>query len=399
MSYEWGYPTVLKKLFPPYWRLLVHFFLQCIAENKGGFDQINKTQTSAIVALMLEDPKKSIFMLYPRFIQMILDDRYLALVKGPNFINLKPMGPSCFENACRNKRAKHHNFEGRLALEKHGRFADVVQGAPVAPVPPVAPVAPVPPPINAQIAEEHDVQLMQQAQQTDSSEETDSESEMEIVMSDKEEDTVCKPVPLTSENLAALLLSLQGGDGNPPSVSTADVLETAATPQAEIEVEATADVTEESAKKKQRTDSAPDDILSGPSTIPETTPIIDPQPDPQTKDASKKTSTEDPDLYDFNCDFETTPSQPGSSSGGVQFEAGSSSEGGATEHDEAAFPYAAEKRQIFESDSDCDEDDHVKRLKRRVVILEQDAELKNAQIVSLQQDAVLKEAQISSLQS
>ncbi|MFS7953165.1 hypothetical protein Hanom_Chr07g00615371 [Helianthus anomalus] len=43
MSYEGIYPTVLKKLFPPYWRLLVHFFLQCIAENKGGFDQLNKT--------------------------------------------------------------------------------------------------------------------------------------------------------------------------------------------------------------------------------------------------------------------------------------------------------------------------------------------------------------------
>ncbi|KAJ0524692.1 hypothetical protein HanHA300_Chr09g0303451 [Helianthus annuus] len=180
MSYEGGYPTVLKKLFPPYWRLLVHFFLQCIAEKKGGWDQLNKMQTSAIVALvnewdynfsafifdnmkrMLDDPKKKIFMLYPRFIQMILDERYPLLVKGPNFINLKPMKPGCFENACRNKRAKHHNFEARFPLEKHGRFADVVQGAPIAPAPPVVPVAPVLPPINAQIAEEHDVQLMQQ---------------------------------------------------------------------------------------------------------------------------------------------------------------------------------------------------------------------------------------------
>ncbi|KAM0005127.1 hypothetical protein Hdeb2414_s0219g00837391 [Helianthus debilis subsp. tardiflorus] len=258
MSYEGGYPTVLKKLFPPYWGLLVHFFLQCIAENKGGFDQVNKTQTSAIVALvngwdynfsafifdntkkMLDDPKKKIFMLYPRFIQMILDDRCPTLAKGLNFINLKLMGPRSFENACRNKRVKHHNFEGRIALEKHGRFADAVQGAPFAPAPPVAPIAPVPPPINAQIAEEHDVQLMQQVQQEagneeevkvidsepetgSSEEETYSESEIEIVMSDKEDDDVRKHVPMTSENLAALLLSLQGGDGNPPSVSTADV--------------------------------------------------------------------------------------------------------------------------------------------------------------------------------
>ncbi|MFS7964890.1 hypothetical protein Hanom_Chr08g00755681 [Helianthus anomalus] len=54
MSCEGGYPTVLNKLFPPYWRLLVHFFLQCIAEYKGGFDQLNKTHTSAIVALVNE---------------------------------------------------------------------------------------------------------------------------------------------------------------------------------------------------------------------------------------------------------------------------------------------------------------------------------------------------------
>ncbi|KAJ0715514.1 hypothetical protein HanPI659440_Chr13g0502051 [Helianthus annuus] len=433
MGYEGGYPTVLKKLFPPYWRLLVHLFLQCIAENKGGFDQLNKTQTLAIVALvngwdynfsafifdnmkkMLDDPEKKIFMLYLRFIQMILDDRYPTLVKGPNFINLKQMGPGCFENACRNKRAKHHNFEGRFALEKHGRFANVVQGAPVAPAHPVVPVSPVPPQINAQITEEHDVQLMQQVQQaaddedevqfvdsgseTHSSEETDSESEIEIVMSDKEEDTIRQPVPMTSDNLAVLLLSLQGGDGNPPSISTAEVQETTVASQIEMEVETTADVTEESAPKKQRTDTAPDETLSGPSTAPESTPIIDPQPDPPTTDASNKTNLEDPDLYDFNFDFETTPSQPGSSSIGVRFEAGSSSGGGNTEHDEAAFRYATKKRQIFESESDSDEDEYIKRLKRRVVVLEQDAELKNAQIISLQQDANLKEAQISSLQS
>ncbi|KAM0040159.1 hypothetical protein Hdeb2414_s0012g00390521 [Helianthus debilis subsp. tardiflorus] len=135
MSYEVGYLIVLKKLFPPYLRLLVHFFLQCIAENKGGFDQLIKTQTSAIVALvngwdfnfsafifdnmkkMLDDPKKKIFMLYPRFFHMILDDRYPTLVKGPNFINLKPMGPSCFENACRNKKAKHQILKEDLLLK------------------------------------------------------------------------------------------------------------------------------------------------------------------------------------------------------------------------------------------------------------------------------------------
>ncbi|MFS7977597.1 hypothetical protein Hanom_Chr10g00905891 [Helianthus anomalus] len=99
---------------------------------------------------------------------MILDNRYPELVKGPNYINLKPMGPSCFSNACRNKRAKHHNFEGKFSLEKHERFTDIVPAAPVAPV---HPVAPAPPPINAQIAKEHDVQLIQQVQQVAGNEE------------------------------------------------------------------------------------------------------------------------------------------------------------------------------------------------------------------------------------
>ncbi|KAM0051868.1 hypothetical protein Hdeb2414_s0007g00241531 [Helianthus debilis subsp. tardiflorus] len=246
---------------------------------------------------------------------------------------------------------------------------------------------------------EDEIQVVDSASEIGSSEETDSESEVDIVISDKEEDVVRKPVPLTSENLAWLLLSLQGSDGNPPSVSTADVQDVAATSQVEKEIEATADDADESTRKKQRTDSAPDDILSGPSTAPESTQIIDPHPDPQTEDASKRINTEDSDLYDFNFDFETTPSQPGSSTVGIRFEEGSSTRAGVTKHDEAAFRYATEKRQIFESDSDSDEDDYVKRLKRRVVVLEQDAELKNAQITSLQQDAALKEAQISSLQS
>ncbi|KAF5786292.1 hypothetical protein HanXRQr2_Chr10g0439101 [Helianthus annuus] len=145
-------------------------------------------------------------------------------------------------------------------------------------------------------------------------------------------------------------------------------------------------MTEESAPKKQRTDNAPDSNLSGPSFSTEPTQTVDPPSDPQTTDASKKTNLEDTDLYDFNFDFETIHSQPGSSSG-VHL----------TEHDEAAFHYASEKRQVSKSDSD--EEEYVKRLKRRVVILEQDNEMKSAQIVSLQQDAALKEVQISSLQS
>ncbi|MFS7953627.1 hypothetical protein Hanom_Chr07g00620911 [Helianthus anomalus] len=158
------------------------------------------------------------------------------------------------------KRAKHHNFEGRFALEKHGRFVEAVQGAHVAPVPPVAHVSPVPPPINAQLLKSMMYSLCSRHNSSTTNQRT-------IV--------VRNPGPLTSENLVALLLSLQGGDRNPPSVSTVDVQETTTTPQVEMEIKSTADAAEESARKKQKTDSAIDDILFGPSTAPESTPIID----------------------------------------------------------------------------------------------------------------------------
>ncbi|KAJ0789190.1 hypothetical protein HanPI659440_Chr05g0200651 [Helianthus annuus] len=299
---------------------------------------------------MLEAPKK-IFMLYPRFLQMILGEKHPELVKGLNYINLKPMGSGCFENAYRFKRAKHHNFVGKFELEKHGRFSDVVSAVPVAPAAQQ---------INAQIAEEHDVQQVQQVaaneaevetevldtdSKTDSSEEEpDSESEVEVVMFEKEEETVRQPVPMSAENLTTLLISLQGGDRNPPSVATFVVqCDAAATSEIQVEIEAITDDAERTARKKQRTDTAPDHDLSGLVSNPEPATSIDPQPNPQPDAASKKTSTKEPDLYDFNFDFESTPSQPGSSSG-VGVEAGSSSGAGYTEHDEAAFPYATEKR-------------------------------------------------------
>ncbi|KAJ0441473.1 hypothetical protein HanIR_Chr16g0798141 [Helianthus annuus] len=220
ISYEGGYPTVLKKLFPPYWRLLVHIFLQCIAENKGGFDQLNKTQAYTLVALvnswdynfsafifdnmkkMLEDPKKKVFMLYRRFIQMILDAKYPELVKSINHVNLKPMWPSCFENVYKERKAKQHNFVGRIPLEKHGRFGPVVL------------VVPAPQPLNATVAEEHDVQrtttgkaeIETEVLDSDSNEEeSNDDSDVEVIVSEEAEKTVKQPNLMTDENLQALL--------------------------------------------------------------------------------------------------------------------------------------------------------------------------------------------------
>ncbi|MFS8024415.1 hypothetical protein Hanom_Chr16g01462971 [Helianthus anomalus] len=56
--------------------------------------------------------------------------------------------------------------------------------------------------------DEEEVLIVDTKSETHSSEETDSESEIEIVTSNKEEDAVRELVPMTSDNLAALIRSL-----------------------------------------------------------------------------------------------------------------------------------------------------------------------------------------------
>ncbi|MFS7976917.1 hypothetical protein Hanom_Chr10g00897971 [Helianthus anomalus] len=123
MSYEGDYPT-----------------------NKGGLDKLNQTQSSAMAASVnnwdckysafifdnmkkiLENLKKKLFMLYPRFIQMILNAKYSGLVKSTNLLNLNPMGLECFDTVYKNRdTAKKHQFTGRIPLEKHGKFDQLCQ--------------------------------------------------------------------------------------------------------------------------------------------------------------------------------------------------------------------------------------------------------------------------------
>ncbi|MFS7962844.1 hypothetical protein Hanom_Chr08g00731311 [Helianthus anomalus] len=263
MSYEGGYPTVLKKLFPPYWRLLVHMFLQCIAENKGGFDQLNKTQTSALVALMLEDLKKKIFMLYPRFIQMILDEKHPEFVKGPNYVNLKPMGQDA----------------SKMPIDSRE-------------------------PSSITSLENFHLRSMEDLA-------TSCQFEVEVVASEKVEKNVRQPNLMTAENLAALLKKLQSGEVNPPSAPTSE-----AQVEGEAEAEAITDNVEQASNKKQRTGTTPDPDFADPISDPE--PTMSTNPNSATA-ATKETSTQEPE-FDFDFDFESTPSHPESSSG-VRFEA------------------------------------------------------------------------------
>ncbi|MFS7935436.1 hypothetical protein Hanom_Chr05g00403401 [Helianthus anomalus] len=150
--------------------------------------------------------------MYPRFLQMIFNARYLDLERTGYTLDLKPMGPSCF-GALTPKKGTEKKFEGRIAMEKFGQFAeteDVVAEPAV-------------------IAEEHVVQVV-----------VDEEPETEILTINSDDEGVdiscdendevelppeaevssdvstIQPV-ISADSLALLIKSVTEKMGNPPS--------------------------------------------------------------------------------------------------------------------------------------------------------------------------------------
>ncbi|MFS7930583.1 hypothetical protein Hanom_Chr04g00345971 [Helianthus anomalus] len=94
LSYEGKYPSLVKKFVHPYWRLLVHMFIIFMTENRGGTDQLNITESAALVCLItnqyfnyskyiFEGMKRNVigvrkekFLMYPWFLQMIFNARH-----------------------------------------------------------------------------------------------------------------------------------------------------------------------------------------------------------------------------------------------------------------------------------------------------------------------------------
>ncbi|GKF36263.1 hypothetical protein Tco_0113021 [Tanacetum coccineum] len=92
-----GYPTdgsFWKSFFTPQWRFLVHHILHCISPKSGGWDQFGSNIATALICLstgrvynfskltfdgMVANLKsKTKFLMYPRFIQMILEIQMIA---------------------------------------------------------------------------------------------------------------------------------------------------------------------------------------------------------------------------------------------------------------------------------------------------------------------------------
>ncbi|KAM0042220.1 hypothetical protein Hdeb2414_s0011g00375541 [Helianthus debilis subsp. tardiflorus] len=238
LSYEGRFPPLIKKFVHPYWRLLLHMFLLCMTENRGGIDQLNTTQTAALICVITNEPfnysryifeamkrnaiglRKDKFLMYPRFIQMILNARYPELKRSGNTLELKPMGPSCF-GALTTKKGTEKKFEGLLELEKFGQFAETED---VVDIPVKTPAVPA----RAIIAEEHDIQKRTKNEPEPERITVNSDDEGVEIACDSDDDDIELPPEvnadavstinpvISAENLAMLLKKVTDTMGNPP---------------------------------------------------------------------------------------------------------------------------------------------------------------------------------------
>ena len=110
-SGEIKFPPAIKRDFPVYWRLLIHHVIHCITGKKSGFDEISQQYAGVIDALVNDldfnyskfildemkynkgSSKRKPFLMYPRFIQMIINSKYQEIESSTtNSFDLHPLG-------------------------------------------------------------------------------------------------------------------------------------------------------------------------------------------------------------------------------------------------------------------------------------------------------------------
>ncbi|KAM0024014.1 hypothetical protein Hdeb2414_s0022g00610841 [Helianthus debilis subsp. tardiflorus] len=359
----------MKKFVHPYWFLLMHMFIMCMTKNRGGTNQLNITQSAAFVCLVtnqaynylkyvFEGMKRNItrvrkdkFVMYPRFLQMIFNAHYSDLERIRNTLDLKPMGPA-FLGALTPGKGTASKFEGRIALEKFGQFAETEE---VVAEPENAPINV---PVNVVVAEEHIVQIV-------SNEEPELPLEAEVSSAV----SIVQPV-FTAESLAQLLKSVTENIGNPPL----DPLIQSQEPVAED----------------------PKDSDSRPRVIVKQVhdqPVID---------------EDDDGLYDF--DFETdkdtteTPFEFATTATATETDFDFETIYTRMDVDPDSAEVSSRKRpeeplkMSFVDDSSDDEFISIRELKKRILVLEQDSIHKDAKIIQLEVTIIQKNQQIDQLQ-
>ncbi|GKE78785.1 hypothetical protein Tco_1544905, partial [Tanacetum coccineum] len=179
---QMGYPTdgtftFWKSFFTPQWRYLVHHLLHCISSKSGGWDQFGSNIATALICLstgrvynfsklifdgMVANLKsKTKFLMYPRFLQMILniqtEDKHLYLAVSLTkkiFGNMKrgfrgaprPLLPSMLLVATNPNARQEH---AAVAQSQPSSSTPQVQSQPSTPTPPpIHTSTPTPPPIH-----------------------------------------------------------------------------------------------------------------------------------------------------------------------------------------------------------------------------------------------------------
>ncbi|KAJ0839389.1 hypothetical protein HanPSC8_Chr14g0606221 [Helianthus annuus] len=427
LSYEGKFPPLVKKFVHPYWRLLLHMFLLCMTENRGGIDQLNTTQTAALICVITNEPfnysryileamkrnaiglRKDKFLMYPRFVQMILNERYPELKRSGNTLELKPMGPSCF-GALTTKKGTEKKFEGLIELEKFGQFAETEDIG-------ENPVMARSVTARAIVAEEHDIPRTVEGEPEPERITINSDDEGVEIMCNSDDDielppevnadavSTINPV-ISAESLAMLIKSVTDKMGNPPSDLSVSTEEPVESPKDSDSIPL----------KRKRRDPRPGMFVE------------------QGKDQSVNFADDDEGLYDF--DFEKIVSDTITTAENMfDFDAGTQGDDIATMdvevqketgpnvevHNEAGPSGIVDAgpsgivheepgsssgkrpeeplRMPFDSDS-SDEDEFIsmRDMKKRMVVLEQDSIHKDAKIMQLEDTIVKKDQQIEQLQ-
>ncbi|CAI9284378.1 unnamed protein product [Lactuca saligna] len=72
----------------------------------------------------LEWKKKDVFLMYPRFLQMIIDDQHLDLERTVETLDTQSLGPKSFGLTKQNRKGSKIVFRGTNPLVKFGKFAE-----------------------------------------------------------------------------------------------------------------------------------------------------------------------------------------------------------------------------------------------------------------------------------
>jgi hypothetical protein len=132
MGYEGKYPRLQKKLLHPYWKFLAHIFMSVFYGKAGGYDILDEELTSGMIALakgydfnyssmimgqiaaFMSGRIKKAFYAFPRFIQLIIDQKYPQIISEGVEFKADVMTPRIFGQMLMNKKSVKDMYTGKV---------------------------------------------------------------------------------------------------------------------------------------------------------------------------------------------------------------------------------------------------------------------------------------------